>query len=104
MSKILVPVDGSAREEKALQKAYQIAKAAGSKIILLNVQEKSLMKLKPEIDKISAQIVNRASKTFEGLPAEQRTSSGDPAKEIIKTAEEADVDLIVLSSGATRKY
>jgi nucleotide-binding universal stress UspA family protein len=97
--KILIPVDGSAKDEKALQKACMIAKAAESKIVLLHVQEKSIVKLKPEIKEIGLQILKHASKMVEETQFEQKLVSGDPADIIIQMAEQADVDLIAMSSG-----
>lgn len=37
--RLLVPVDGSANAERALNHAIGVAKAAGARIVLLNVQE-----------------------------------------------------------------
>ena len=36
---------------------------------------------------------------IEGIPLEQKLTSGDPAKVIIKTAEQTDADLIIMNSG-----
>jgi nucleotide-binding universal stress UspA family protein len=96
---VLIPVDGSVKEEVTLQKASIIAKASGSKAVLLHVQETRLLKLRPEINEIGLRILNRASKMFEGIPVEQRLATGDPAKVIIQTAQKADIDLIVMSGG-----
>jgi nucleotide-binding universal stress UspA family protein len=97
--KILIPVDGSEKDEKVLQKAHMIAKAAGSEIVLLHVQETSIFKLRPEVKEIGIQILNHTSSMIEGTQFEQKLVHGDPAKAIIKTAEQADIDLIVMSSG-----
>jgi len=99
ISKILVPVDGSPKEKEALKKAFTIAKATGAKVTLLHVQEKSLLKLKPEIREIGLQILNQASAVMKEIPTEQKLVSGDPANTIIQTAEQSDVDLIVISKG-----
>jgi len=99
LRKILIPVDGSAKEDKILQKASMIAKAAGSKVVLLHVQEKSLLKLKPEIYEVGLQILKQASTKMEGIEFEQKLLSGDPANVIIQTAKQYDVDLIAMSSG-----
>ncbi len=96
---ILIPVDGSAKEEVTLQKASIIAKVSGSKAVLLHVQETRFLKLRPEINEIGLRILTRASKMFEGIPVEQRLATGDPAKVIIQTAEKANIDLIVMSGG-----
>ncbi|MCW4047259.1 MAG: universal stress protein [Candidatus Bathyarchaeota archaeon] len=97
--KILIPVDGSAKDEQTLQTARMIAHAAGAKIVLLHVQEKTILRLRPEIKEIGLQILKNASKMIEGTQSEQKLVAGDPAKAIIQTAEQADVDLIVMGSG-----
>jgi nucleotide-binding universal stress UspA family protein len=99
VKKILVPVDGSAKDEEAAKKACLIAKASGARIILLHVQEKSILNLKPEITEIGLQILEHASKMVEETQFEQKLVSGDPAKAIIQTAEQGDIDLIVMNSG-----
>ncbi len=97
--KILVPVDGSAKEEKAIQKARLIAKATGSAAILLHAQEASLLKLRPKIKEMGLQILEHASKMMNDTTLETKLLSGDPAKVIIQTAKQEDVDLIVISKG-----
>ena len=99
--KILIPVDGSAKEDKALQKAKMIAKATGSKVVLLHVQEKSLLKFKSEINEIGLQILKHASSKMEGIESENKLLSGDPANVIIQTAKQYDVDLIAMNSGGS---
>lgn len=97
--KILIPIDGSEKDEKALQKAQMIAKAAESEIVLLHVQEKSILKFKPVVKEIGIRILRHVSNMIEGTRVEQKLVFGDPAKVIIKTAEEDDIDLIVMGSG-----
>jgi nucleotide-binding universal stress UspA family protein len=99
VKKILVPVDGSPKEEIALLQASAIAKETGARVIVLHVQEKSLLKVRPEINQIGTKILDNASKMFEGIEVEQKLTSGDPANLIIKTAKQADVDLLVMSGG-----
>lgn len=99
VKKILVPVDGSSKEEIALRQASTLAKATGAQAILLHVQESSLLKMRPEINQVGIQILDHASKMFEGVSHEQKLASGDPAKIIVKTAKQTSVDLIVMSGG-----
>jgi nucleotide-binding universal stress UspA family protein len=99
VKKILIPVDGSREEERAIEKAVMIAKAAKSQILLLHVQEKALLKLKPEINKVGVKILNHASTMLQGTTFEQTLASGDPAKTIIETAKSAGIDLIVMRGG-----
>ncbi len=100
VKKILIPVDGSSKDEKALQKAKIIGKATGSKVVLLHVQEKSLLKLKPEIKEMGLQILNRAGGLLEGLQFEQKLVPGDPAELILQTSKQEDIDLIVMNGGS----
>jgi nucleotide-binding universal stress UspA family protein len=99
IKKILVPVDGTSKEEKALQKAHAIAKASGSSAILLHAQEASIRKLRPEINEIGLQILDHMSKSMTDLQFEKKLVPGDPANVIIETAKKEDADLIVLSKG-----
>lgn len=97
--KLLIAVDGSVENEKALQEAFMIAKAAGAKVVLLHVQETSLINLRPEIREIGLQILKNAAIKIEGIKSEEKLLSGDPAIVIVQTAKEADVDLIVVGRG-----
>jgi nucleotide-binding universal stress UspA family protein len=99
VKKILIPVDGSVKDEKTLQNASAMAKATGSKVVLLHVQEKSLLKLKMEIKEIGFQILKNASEMLEGIQLEQKLVSGDPAKSILETSVQDDVDLIIMNGG-----
>lgn len=102
--KILIPVAGSPKEQKILATANTIAKAAGASAVLLHVQEKSLLKLRPEVQQIGIQILKQASSGFEGVQLEQKLVSGDPARVIIQTAEQADVDLIIMRGGGQSNF
>ncbi len=99
VKKILVPVDGSPNEEKALQKASAIAQAAGAQIVLLHVQETPLLRFRPEITKVGRKILEQSAEKLESVSFEQKLASGDPASVIIRTASEADIDLIVMNRG-----
>ncbi len=99
LTKILLPLDGSPREYGAIQEAQMLSKATGAKIVLLHVQEKPLLSLKPENREIESQILNGAAKQLAGATVELKLGSGDPAKMIIRTAEQNDVDLIVMRAG-----
>lgn len=99
INKVLVPVDGSAKDEKALLNAKIIGNATGAKIVLLHVQEKSPLKLKPEIKAVGLQILNHASELLDGLQFEQRLISGDPADAILQASNQEDIDFIIMNSG-----
>jgi len=103
ISKILIPVDGSASDAKALLKGKLIAKATGSKVVFLHVQETSLLKTKPEAEETGLQILKHVASTIKGVPFEQRLIPGDPAKEIVQIADQGDFDLIVMCRGEHSK-
>ncbi len=99
VKKILVPVDGSIREDKSLGRAKTLAKAANANVVLLHVQERFLLGLRPEIAQVGTAILERAAKLLDGVTVEQKLLPGDPAHFIIQTAEKVDADLIVMGSG-----
>jgi nucleotide-binding universal stress UspA family protein len=99
VSKILVPVDGSAKSEKALSYANLLAQKTGGKLTLMYVQESPLLHLKPEISsEVGKRILDHAASKIIGVQAEQKLESGDPAKKIIEFARKDNFDLIVMSS------
>lgn len=103
---ILVPLDGSARAEAALEYGSKLAKQAGGKLTLLRV-----ISLVPEglsgqdvIDQIrsrqakTAQEYLQAAAQKAGVSAEVIVLPGDAARTILNFAREKDVDTIVLNS------
>ncbi len=123
MKKILVAVDGSEESNKALAGAAELAKSAGSSIVLLRVQKladiltsdpemeelkKSLEKspLKVELEKRSRQILDEAEKIVKKSSIKEIKKIlkwGRPVEEILKTAEGEKVDIIVLGSRGERR-
>ena len=99
MKTILLCVEDLIKDEGAIEAAYMLAKAAGSKVLLLHVQEKSFLKFGPEIKEVGNHILNQVRSVFEGLEVEQLLIDGDPAFVILDRAEGTDADLIVLGKG-----
>jgi len=95
-SKILASVDGSEAAEKAAEYAGTLAEKMGATVTLLNVQEESLFKLKPQISDIGSAILDKAAKKLGGVKAQQKLEKGDPAKTITKLAQNGNYDLIVM--------
>jgi universal stress protein A len=104
---ILVPTDLTARTEKALQLAGELASPAGGRVTLIHVIEAipglSLEEVKPFYGRLE----QKARKAMDALtrranrdaPAAARVlACGRRAEEIVKYAAENDVDLIVLAS------
>jgi len=108
ISKILVPMDGSANAEKALQYAVLLAEKTNAKISLLYVQESTLFRLRPETTKkIGVRVLAQAAAKVEGIKPDQKLESGDPAKVIIQTATDENYDLIVIGGkghGTIRRF
>jgi nucleotide-binding universal stress UspA family protein len=108
ISKILVPIDGSEKSEKALIHAEALSEKTGAKITILYVQESTLFTLRPEIAKeMGSQILARAASKVEKAQPERKLESGDAAKKIIEVARKENYDLIVMDSrghGSIRRF
>jgi nucleotide-binding universal stress UspA family protein len=99
VSKILVPVDGSAYAEKALEYAVSLADKTDAKMTLLYAQEPSLFRLRPQVAKeIGTRVLANAAGQVKGITPDQKLESGHPGKVIIETARNGDYDLIVMGS------
>jgi nucleotide-binding universal stress UspA family protein len=114
LRKILLPTDFSGCANYALAYAAAIARAAKATIVCVHVVEPiipavgytGLAEPMPMAD-ISEQLEDSAerelpqlaqSDQLHGLDVEEVIVHGDPAAEIVRVAEERDVDLIVVSS------
>lgn len=110
--RILVPIDFSANSRRTLQAALPFATQFGAKIGLVHVIEpmimpENLMLAVPELPGIGEDLLSDAQKRLDQLaeqevPAENRLPSqvrvGRPFDEIIGAANEAKVDLIIIST------
>ncbi|MBO7443996.1 MAG: universal stress protein [Methanobrevibacter sp.] len=110
--KILLPTDGSKYSDISEKHALAIASANNAEIIALSVIENSFSLGLPDTETISE--VNRLLKEENeknlkkverlrdecGLDVEIRTlvKEGSPAKAILETIEEEDIDLVVIGS------
>lgn len=111
-TKILVPLDGSQRAELILPYVETLAKCFKSTVILLNVIEPvHVLTSAAPVDWVEASVeaeevedaevyLHRLETRFQeqGIHAESFIMDGSPVKEIIKLAEEQDVDLIAIAS------
>jgi len=117
IKKILVPIDGSETAGKALEYAVDLAKQTGSTIILLSVIDKSPYYGVQTVPPVSSpthllenledyfrQTAEAYVAQAEGLckikevASQKLIKAGHPVEEIIKAAESAKVDLIVMGS------
>lgn len=101
LSNLLVCIDGSENSIKALDYAVKIAEKIGSKITLLNVQERRLYSSSPKIaQELVERIFSKALGAIErrGLAFNKRVEFGVTSDIIVEVAEKGGYDLIVLGS------
>ena len=106
VKKILFPTDFSTVSDAGLPLATSLARDLGATLIVLHVEEPPLAyggsefyyglpePDHPALVKMLVQLKPTDSK----VPCEHRLRVGDPAHEIVKTAEDENVDMIVLST------
>jgi len=112
-NKILVPLDGSKRAEAVLSHAEEMANRYGAEVIFLRVEELYVMlewdevvdlaKCHEKFDtrkKASESYLAKLKTEFrdKGIQADARVVYGPVVKSILTTAEEMDVDIIVMAS------
>ncbi|MBI4794951.1 MAG: universal stress protein [Deltaproteobacteria bacterium] len=105
ISKILLPVDGSERSREAVRYAISLAKQTKASLHLFNVVEEQVASLSSENDINSflnaavAYLLEMEKEIKEqGIPVSKAAKIGNPAAEIVKEAQGAAVDLIVMAS------
>jgi len=101
ISSLLVCVDGSENSIKALDYALKLAEKMGSKITLLNVQERRLYESSPKAaeelgEKILSKALNAIGKRK--LKVSKKLKFGVPSDVIVEVAEKGKHDLIILGS------
>ena len=105
MKKILIAHDGSKSSEKALKKAFQISETFRSSLTVLSVIPELYLTELMEMDR--ARILDTMAKETREMMEKIKTKSkrvkslrtsikqGDPAEEILKTAEKMKADVII---------
>ena len=108
MKKILIAHDGSKSSEKALKKAFQISETFRSSLTVLSVIPELYLTELMEMDR--ARILDTMAKETREMMEKIKTKSkrvkslktiikqGDPAEEILKTAEKIKADVIITGS------
>jgi nucleotide-binding universal stress UspA family protein len=114
ISKILVPIDGSAASHEALQYAVRLATEHGAKICLFHVISTSpwrycfetpecgfiplypMEKLEEEAERLLLSTMTSVEET--GVKAQAELDYGGPANRIVRMAKEGGFDLIVMGS------
>jgi nucleotide-binding universal stress UspA family protein len=107
---ILIPTDGSSTAEMAAKQGIELAKAIGAKVYGLYVIDTSTFigvpteaiweNMKDLLEEEGKNTLSRMEKMAEedGVEHEMILSEGSPYKNIIRTAEENEVDLIVMGT------
>jgi nucleotide-binding universal stress UspA family protein len=105
-AKILFPTDFSRLSEAALPMATSIARDRHAELIILHVQEPPAAyaagelyfgPMEPDTETIR-QALEQVRVSDPGVPCIHHLVMGDPAKEIIRLADDEDVDMIVMST------
>jgi nucleotide-binding universal stress UspA family protein len=111
---ILVAWDGSRHARRALSEAIDIAQTQGSRLTLLTVAAPIHVWAAPYVPPVPEDELARAAESIaeegeelvpDGIPVSSRTAAGPPGPELLKRAEAAGHDLIVMGSrgrGAVR--
>lgn len=110
LSNMLLCVDGSKHAMKALNYALSLAEKTGSRITLLNVQEKRVHKTSPDVAiELGGRVLTESLSMVEKrkLTVDRRLEFGVPSDVIVSVAEKGNHDLIVLGSrglGAVKRF
>ncbi len=112
--KILLPLDGSAYSEKAVDDAIFIAKASNAEIMLLTVVENSFLIGLPADNttrEINELLENEAQKNIDkikeklgGIPIKTIIEEGSPAEAILKTIKKENIDLVIMGSSGKKGF
>ena len=106
---ILVTLDGTPTDRAILEHVKQLAKFAGSRLVLLHVADGWAARtygrdaVSPEITQDTAYL-ERVRQEFqtEGIPVEAELAYGDPVREIVKWVEQKGCDLVAMSTHGHR--
>lgn len=109
--RILVAVENSGADRTILSHASQLAKLTGAELLLLHVADGWVarnydqLKLREseemKIDRTYLELLKKEL-TEQGFTVQTKLAMGDPATEIIRTAETQGVDLIAMSTHGHR--
>jgi nucleotide-binding universal stress UspA family protein len=104
---IMVPVDLSARNERALRAALALARAAGSRVTLFHVIQRLTGLAPGELEEFYRLLVARSERnlgkvarafTSKGVEVNTQVHIGEPAAEIVRATLREVVDLVVMGS------
>jgi universal stress protein A len=106
---ILVTLDGTPTDRAIIEHVKQLAKLAGSRLVLLHVADGWAARtygpdaVSPEIAEDTAYLEKvRSEFVSAGIPAEAELAYGEPSKEIIKWVRQKGCDLVAMSTHGHR--
>ncbi len=103
--RILFPTDFSTAAEAGLAEAEALAKARGATLLVLHVQEPMMAydgalyygPIEPTTELLE-KLLHEVMPLDKSVPVEHRLAMGDPATEIVRVANEEQVDMIVMGT------
>ena len=104
---VMVPVDLSDRNERALRTALALAREAGSRVTLFHVIQRVPGLAPGELEKFYRLLVDRSERklrevarsfTSKGVEVSTQVRIGEPAAEIVRATLREAVDLVVMGS------
>ena len=106
---ILLPLDGTPTDRAIIEHTKQLAKLAGSRIVLLHVADGWAARtygrdaVSPEITEDTAYLQRvRDELQSEGISAEAELAYGDPVSEIVRWVNQKGCDLVAMSTHGHR--
>jgi nucleotide-binding universal stress UspA family protein len=106
---ILVTLDGTSTDRAIIEHIKQLAKLAGSRLVLLHVADGWAARtygpdaVSPEITEDTAYLEKiRAEFLSAGIPAQAELAYGEPSREIIKWVQKKGCDLVAMSTHGHR--
>jgi nucleotide-binding universal stress UspA family protein len=106
---ILVTLDGTPSDRAIVEHVKQLAKLAGSRLVLLHVADGWAARtygrdaVSPEIAEDTAYLERvRAELQSAGIATEAELAYGDPASEIVKWVQQKGCDLVAMSTHGHR--
>ena len=106
---ILVMLDGTPTDRAIIEHVKELAKLAGSRLVLLHVADGWAARtygrdaISSEITEDTAYLETVRNEFLSiGIPAESELAYGDPAREIIKWVQQKGCDLIAMSTHGHR--
>jgi nucleotide-binding universal stress UspA family protein len=106
--RILIPLDGSERAEKAIPQALDIAPGGSAKIILVGVsvvfkghafEGDMRTVVRPDLDRVQEYLETQAEwLSNQGYDVDVVVRRGDAAEQLLALAKEEDIDLILMTS------